>query len=129
MASITVFGREYPLFYTVAAQDRLAKRFGKLEHIKEAFDTELGAAAVTDNAAFIASALMQGAEERERVRCIAFGEEFLGHKALTYEQLCAVLHPTEIGEVMKQAMAAMKDGSQVTVEAEAKSGKNADATQ
>ena len=129
MASITIFGKEYPLFYTVSAQDRLAKRFGKLENIKTAFDEELGTAAITDNAAYIAATLMQGAEERERVRCLAFGEEFLGPKALTHEQLCAVLHPTEIGEVMKQAMAAMKDGSQVTVEAEAKSGKNADATQ
>lgn len=129
MASITVFGKEYPLFYTVAAQDRLAKRFGKLEDIQKAFDAELGAAAVMDNAAFIASALMLGAEERERVRCLAFGEEFAGPAALTHEQLCAVLHPTEIGEVMKQAMAAMKEGSQVTVEAEVKNGKNADATQ
>ena len=129
MASITVFGKEYPLFYTVAAQDRLAKRFGKLEDIQKAFDADLGAAAVMDNAAFIASALMLGAEERERVRCLAFGEEFAGPAALTHEQLCAVLHPTEIGEVMKQAMAAMKEGSQVTVEAEAKNGKNADATQ
>lgn len=129
MASITVFGKEYPLFYTVAAQDRLAKRFGKLEDIQKAFDADLGAAAVMDNAAFIASALMLGAEERERVRCLAFGEEFAGPAALTHEQLCAVLHPTEIGEVMKQAMAAMKEGSQVTVEAEVKNGKNADATQ
>lgn len=126
--NLSVCGIEYPVAYTVEAQNTIAKRFDGIENIEKAFDNS-DIAKMVDNVAFIASALMSGAEHRERVRCAMFSIECDAKTAPTYEMLCAVMSPSDIKTAMEVIMAAIKAGNRVTVEVQPEKSKNAKATQ
>lgn len=126
--NLSVCGIEYPVAYTVEAQNAIARRFDGIENIEKAFDNS-DIAKMVDNVAFIASALMSGAEHRERVRCTMFSIKCDVKTAPTYEMLCAVMSPSDIKTAMEVIMAAIKEGNRVTVEVQPEKSKNAKATQ
>ena len=127
MASITIFGHEYPMAYTVAAQAEIAKRFGGIEKIEIAFNRE-DVSGTMLNMAFCAAVMCKAHEDRERVRSKSMGNEYAGSETLSEEEIAAAIDPKEVPEIMKAVMAAMKEGNATTVEVEHAKGKNADAT-
>lgn len=89
---IDVFGKKLSMAYTVASQAEIAKRFGGIENIELAFDLN-DAALTMENAAFMASCLVNGANARERVRCKMMGEEPPALLDMTPEEMVWVYHP------------------------------------
>ena len=124
---LEIFGQHYPMAYTVAAQSKIAERFGGIEKIETAFSDE-GAAKIMENVAFIAAALVQGAADRECVRCKVMGQPIPTMPTLSFEEICAALDFEDMKKVSKAVMDTMREGSKVTVEVEPKRGKNAVAT-
>lgn len=127
MASITFFGREYPMVYTVDAQAEIAKRFGGIEKIEAAFNAE-DMATTMMNMAFCASVMCKAYENRELVRCKAMGEEYKPVCILSEEDVASAIEPKEITGIMKAVTETMRDGNTTNVEVEPAKGKNADAT-
>ena len=127
MASITIFGHEYPMAYTVAAQSEIAKRFGGIEKIELAFSAD-DVAAMMDNMAFCAAVMCKAYEDRERVRSKSMGNEYAGRETPSASDITASLDPKDMMDVSKSIMLAMKEGNAITVEVEPAKGKNADAT-
>lgn len=127
MASITVFGREYPMAYTVEAQAEIAKRFGGIEKIELAFNTE-DVASMMVNMAFCAAVMCKAYEDRERVRCKFMGAEYTHNEVMSEAELICAIEPKEVPEISSAIMEAMKEGNKTTVEVEPAKGKNADAT-
>lgn len=127
MTSITIFGHEYPLAYTVAAQSEIAKRFGGIEKIELAFNSE-DVAAMMANMAFCAAVMCKAYEDRERVRSKSMGNEYAGRETPCAEDIAAALDPKDMANVSKAVIAALKEGNTITVEVEPAKGKNADAT-
>lgn len=127
MASITIFDREYPLAYTVAAQSEIAKKFGGIEKIKLAFNPE-DAAAMMENMAFCAAVMAKAHEDRERVKSKAMGTEYAGRDIPEAKDIAAAVEPKDVLEIAKKIMEAIKEGNNISVEVEPKKGKNAEAT-
>lgn len=127
MASITIFGREYPMAYTVAAQTEIAKRFGGIEKIELAFSTE-DLSAMMENMAFCAAVMCKAYEDRERVRSKSMGNEYAAKETLCAGDIAAAFDPKDMMDVSKSILAAMKEGNAIAVEVEPTKGKNADAT-
>lgn len=127
MITLELFGVEYPMVFTVAAQAEIAKRFGGIDKIGTALDSGEFQATL-ENISFMAAALMKGAEERERVRCLATGVPYEGKPALTAQNLMNALELQDVKRATKAVVDAIKEGSSVTVELKEEKGKNADAT-
>lgn len=127
MASITIFDREYPLAYTVAAQSEIAKKFGGIEKIELAFNPE-DAAAMMENMAFCAAVMAKAYEDRERVKSKTMGNEYAGRDIPTAKDIAAAVEPKDVLEIAKKIMEAIKEGNNISVEVEPKKGKNAGAT-
>ena len=127
MDSITIFGHEYPMAYTVAAQSEIAKKFGGIEKIKLAFNAENVSEAMT-NMAFCAAVMCKAYEDREQVRSKSMGNKYARRETLCAEDIAAALDPKDMANVSKAVIAAMKEGNTITVEVEPAKGKNADAT-
>ena len=127
MASITIFGREYPMVYTVAAQEEIGKRFGGIEKIELAFSTE-DVASMMVNMAFCAAVMCKAYEDRERVRCKFMGTEYTPNEVMSEAELICAIEPKEVPEISSAIMETMKDGNKTTVEVEPAKGKNVDAT-
>lgn len=127
MSKLILFGQEYQLAYTVAAQATIAQRFGGIEKIDGAL-TEGNAVEIMDNVCFMASAMMLGAENRERVRCMALGLEYTGQKSISYDCLREAFQPSDVKAAATAIMEAIREGSTATVELKEEKGKNADAT-
>lgn len=114
MVTVNICGREYPLCYNVAAQHTIAARFGGIEHLENAFD--VGIADVCDNTAYMIAALMDGAAKRLNAENLAFGLDHPVEKALTYEQLSAILSPVDLMEMVGTVQQAIAEGNNRTVE-------------
>ncbi len=127
MASITIFGREYPMAYTVAAQEEIGKRFGGIEKIELAFNTE-DVASMMVNMAFCAAVMCKAYEDRERVRCKFMGTEYTPNEVMSEAELICAIEPKEVPNISNSIMEAMKEGNKTTVEVEPAKAKNADAT-
>lgn len=124
---------EYPAAYTVEAQGMLAEHFGGIENIEQAFESGTDIAddvvKLMENTIFLVSAILKGGENRERVRCKMLGVECTAKAAPTFEELCAVLTPDEIPELLNDALKIMSGGNATTMDVEEPEGKNAKATQ
>lgn len=127
MASITIFGREYPMAYTVEAQAKIAKRFGGIEKIELAFSTE-DVASMMVNMAFCAAVMCKAYEDRERVRCRFMGAEYTPNEVMSEAELICAIDPREVLEISSAVMETMKEGNKTTVEVAPAKGKNTDAT-
>lgn len=127
MASMKYFGKEYPLEYTVYAQSVLAGKFGGVDNIPKAFETE-DLQAMMENVTFCAVTMANASQNRERLMSKEAGEEFQLREIPTQEDLKMVLHPVEVVELSKEVISAMKEGNTPTVEVEPAQGKNAEAT-
>ena len=114
--NVTILGNEYPLEYTVEAQSKIAERFGAIENIENIFDT--GVAKVTENIVFMLSAMMEAAENRERVLCSIMCKEYTGRKALTEQELKSVIRMQDFKYLQSAVMATLTEGSKASVETE-----------
>lgn len=123
-----ILGKKYPMAYTVAAQSVIAKRFGGIEKIEQAFRAD-DIAGFMDNMTFCASAMIKGHADRETVRAITKGDKAQEFPVLTPEQIAAAILPGEVKPLASAVMAALKEGNKVEVEVSPKKGKNAEATQ
>ena len=95
MVSVKIFEKEYPIAYTVAAQSKIADRFGGIEKIEQAFGAG-DIAALMENMAFCASVMMGAYEDREAVRSEAVGNIYARSITLTPEQVSAAILPSEV---------------------------------
>lgn len=110
---LTLLGQEFTLCYTISAQIKISDYLGGLDKLQDAItDSEKGA----ENLLFLVAALMRGGEERERLRCKMYDEEYTGRVALTAEQLREAVTPGDLAELLKVVIETMKDGNKVTVE-------------
>lgn len=123
---LEIFGKKFPMKYTVSAQSEIAKRFGGLEKMQQVMESR-GAAEALEDLAFMAAAMIRGAARHERVKCKAMGEEPEEQVTLTPEELADAFELKDMTSVREAVMATMKEGQQVTVEVEP-SRKNAEAT-
>ncbi|HIX16957.1 MAG TPA: hypothetical protein H9860_01450 [Candidatus Gemmiger faecavium] len=123
---LEILGKKFPMKYTVSAQSEIAKRFGGLEKMAAAMESN-GAAKTLEDIVFMAAAMIRGAARYERVKCKAVGEEPEEQMTLTSEELCDAVELKDLKRIREAVMATMKEGQQVTVEVEP-SRKNAEAT-
>lgn len=110
-----ILGRPYPMAYTVAAQSKLADRFGGIENIQTAFEAK-GVDELMDNMAFMAAVLIQAAAERERVRCKIMGADAPDMQILAADEIKAAVQPYELKDVVACIMKTIQEGNAITVE-------------
>lgn len=118
--NIVILGKEFPIEYTIQAQQELAEKFGDSFFSSEgpevsAESFESAAKSMCDIACMI-SILMKAGESRERVRCLMYGEDFEGPKALTPEQVSAAMHPKDFVDYQSTILECMKSAQKTTVE-------------
>lgn len=116
--NITILGKEFPIEYTIQAQQEMAEKFGDsfFEFSEENSGSFVSAAKSMMDVSCIISILMSGAEKRERVRCMMYGEEFTGPKALTAEEVAAAVHPGNFLEYRVAIVECIKSAQKTTVE-------------
>lgn len=113
---VLIFGKAYQMAYTVSVQEKIGKRFGGITNIADAFDGK-DAEGVMDNMAFMAACLIEGAVQREQVRCKVMGCPAPELSTLTVEELKLALNPVELKDMTQKIMETISEGSKVTVEA------------
>lgn len=125
--TIRILEKEYPLAYTIMAQEAIAKRHGGLEKWGETMES-IEVDDMMGEMAFMAAEMTKGAYEREKVRCKIYGEEYTGPGYLTEEEIKAATQNGEMKEIAIAVMKAMKEGNEATVEVKEEKGKNAKTT-
>lgn len=123
---IEIFGKKFPMKYTISTQSEIAKRFGGLEKMQQIMDSR-GAAEALEDLTFMVAAMIRGAERHERVKRKAMGEEPEEQMTFTPEELADALELKDMASVKEAIMDTMREGQQVTVEVEP-NRKNAEAT-
>ena len=123
-----ILGKKYPMAYTVAAQSVIAKRFGGIEKIEQAFRAD-DIAGFMDNMAFCASAMIKGYADRETVRAITKGDKAQEFPILTPSRLQQQFSRAKSNPLQTPLWQLLKEGNKVEVEVSPKKGKNAEATQ
>lgn len=123
MASVKVLGTEYPMAYTVGAQNELAAHFGSLEAIAALAESD--AASNADASVRMVAAFMSAAARRGRVRAKVLGETYDGPEPLSYDELTAVLSNEDLLQMSQAIREAIEEGNHRTVEVVEK---NAEAT-
>lgn len=114
--NITILGKEFPIEYTIQAQQEMAEKFGDSFFDEVSTDSFVSAAKSMMDISCIISILMNGAEKRERVRCMMYDEEFKGPKALTAEEVAAAVHPRDFVGYRGAIIECIKSAQKVTVE-------------
>lgn len=114
--TITILGKKFPVEYTIKAQKEIAEKYGDTLFSGNSDDSFKGASKTLEEIAGVLAILMKAAEERERVRCAMYGEEFSGPDALTVEQVLVAVSPAEIPTYQDAIMACLKGGNKTTVE-------------
>lgn len=112
--TVSIFGVEYPLKYTIAAENAIAERAGGLENLNAAMERE-GAAGRMDIMASMLTALIAGGVARAKLDTRLAGDEYTGPEAVPIEDIQA-LTVAELTDLSGAIMAAIKEGSAVTVE-------------
>lgn len=112
--TVNIFGREYPIKYTIAAENAIAERAGGLENLNAAMERE-GAAGRMDIMASMLAALIAGGVARAKLDARLAGDEYTGPEAVPIEDIHA-LTVAELTDLSGAIMAAIKEGSAVTVE-------------
>lgn len=112
--TVSIFGVEYPLKYTIAAENAIAERAGGLENLNAAMERE-GAAGRMDIMASMLAALIAGGVARAKLDARMNGNEYTGPEAVPIEDIQA-LTVAELTSLSGSVMAAIKEGSEVTVE-------------
>ena len=125
---IEIFGKKFPMAYTVAAQEEIGKRFDGIENIARAFEDK-DVETIMENMAFCVEKLMNGAAERERLRCKMMGLPDPDISTLTKDEIKCLVTPHEMKDISQKIMETIKEGQQITVEVEPEKRKNAKATQ
>lgn len=112
---IEIFGKKFPMAYTVAAQSEIAKKFGKIENLEEALSSE-DVAEMMKNVSFCASVMVKAAADRERVRCkiMAYPEPEI--EEITYDEIMASVYVNDMDEMVDSIVATMREGNETTVE-------------
>ena len=113
MASITLLGKEFPLEYTVQVMEEMTKRFGGTA---EAVESMSSGDKQLENTIFLLSAMMKGAERRERVRCALWHEEFKGAEAPDYETLMQIMNPEDLRNMANCLIQAINEANMTTTE-------------
>lgn len=120
--NVIINGTEYPIAYTVEAQNKLAERAGGLEKIKDMIGSqELSHMAVLH-------IMMEAAERREKVMAKMAGEEYSGPVIPDEEDLKNLVLIGEMTEVIHRITMAMREGNKSEVEIKEETGKKESAT-
>lgn len=112
--TVSIFGREYPIKYTIAAENTIAERAGGLENLNSAMEKE-GAAGRMDILAAMLAALISGGVARAKLDAQLAGDEYTGPETVPLDDIRA-LTVAELTDLTGDIMAAIKEGSAVTVE-------------
>lgn len=128
---VEIMGVSYPMEYTVEVQKKFFDKFGgtgkaQIEAMTDTTDPEKFA----ENTAFAASAMMEGAVNRVKVRCRMLGDEYRGGdipKNEDLEALFKTMRPGEVFQVMNLVMKTMSEGNKVEVETKEEKGKKRNA--
>lgn len=115
MASINILGKEFPLEYTVEAMKAVSDKYGGTQEAVETFET----ASRDDQleaTIFMLSAMMKGAERRERLRCSLWGEEYKGTPALDFETLLQIMNPQDLRNMSEVIFETIRGSSKTTVD-------------
>ena len=115
MASINILGKEFPLEYTVEAMKAVSDKYGDTQEAVETFET-----GSRDNqleaTIFMLSAMMKGAERRERLRCLLWGEEYKGTPALDFDTLLQIMNPQDLRNMSEVIFETIRGSSKTTVD-------------
>lgn len=122
--TVEILGKEYPVAYTIFAENKICEKLGTIENLGEMMDK--GAAEAIDSVAYILACLVSGGVQRQKVMCNMAGEEYSGPEAVSYETIIAAMEPSDIFDKQKIIFEAIKKGSETKVKL--KSEKNTKAT-
>lgn len=119
--TIPLWGREYPMCFSLRVVQACGERFGGLEGLDEALTGGGDTMRALDNSIWLLARLLEGGYRYDR----AEGREAM--EPPSTEDLLDRFGVDDLGELQQNMMAAMVAGSQRTVEAEP--GKNGEAAQ
>lgn len=123
---IDLYGKRYPLCFTVSAQERVSQTFGGMDKMAERMADD---SAALDATVTLIQILMCGG--RDRVKALAWmaGEEADTPEVPELPVLKNLILLTDLKEYQNQAFLAIGVSTEKTVEVAPETGKNADATQ
>ncbi|MBQ2649813.1 MAG: hypothetical protein IJF82_20870 [Achromobacter sp.] len=116
MTHITLLGKDFPLEYTVQVMDEVTKKYGGTAEAASAVLNDTDPADQLHNIVFMLSAMMKGAERRERVRCALWGEEYKGTPALDYETLLEIMNIEDLHNMADVIVEVVAGASKPTVD-------------
>lgn len=115
MASINILGKEFPLEYTVEAMKAVSDKYGGTQEAVETFETGSRDDQL-EATIFMLSAMMKGAERRERLRCLLWGEEYKGTPALDFDTLLQIMNPQDLRNMSEVIFETIRGSSKTTVD-------------
>ena len=110
-----ILDQEYPLKYTIAAQSKIASKAGGLKNIEALFNCE-DEAEIFKNAAFMASEMIEGYINSEKIKCRMLGQEYTGPEPISAADLCGLLDVADTEGMVREITAAMRAGNKSNVE-------------
>lgn len=107
---VTINGTEYPIAYTVEAQNQVAERAGGLDKIKDC----IGGERLPHMA--VLHIMMEAAERRNKVLARMNGEEYSGPAIPDEGDMKEIVLIGEMRGIMEAISAAMREGNRSEVE-------------
>ena len=120
--NVTVAGKEYPIAYTVEAQNKVAEKAGGLDRIKDLLGSEQ-----LSNITML-HIMLEAADRRNRALAKMAGEEYSGQEIPTEEDLQDLILMGEMRGIVKAIGDAMREGGKSEVEILPEKGKKTKAT-
>lgn len=113
-------GVEFPVEYTVAAEQALKEKFGSIEKLQEMMSTgEI--ADRTQELPTVISIMIASGIQREKKAAELLGVDCPERKTLCAEEIGALCHPGELLELLKDAM---QEGYKTQIKLQPPKGKN-----
>lgn len=113
--NIKILETEYPIRYTVHAENLISRKVGGIENL-EAEMEKGGTAGAVDVLAYMIAALIEGGVQRARVEAQLMGNEYHGPQAIGYEEIIQLMDPGEIVDMRDIIMDAIKEGNKTNIQ-------------
>lgn len=117
VSKITIAGIEFPMCFTVSAQDEFSEKCGSVEKMMDLFD-ENDSSKTIDNTVWLLSVLIKCGIRHEKVIAGLNHESYTGPDILPYETLRELIGFDDLLELQNALMDCIGTSTKPTVEAE-----------
>lgn len=107
MKTVTIYEKEYPIEYTVEAQNKVAEKGGGLKKVRDV---------LTNSMPFVLAVMMQAAFHRGQVFGKMSGVEYDGPEPLTEDEISAILMPRDMQDVVEIMVDVINEANKSDVE-------------